>query len=155
MFKSDFRIVADYFVQIRKKGTYKGNTDDMDHVYEVLELLSVMEHDDRFIKAYYVKEGERRIRNMCDVLDRIENKGYERAKKEVDKAKKDADKAKKDADKARKEADEVKKQMEEQKEEYAKKMLAEGMKQTVVAKIIGLSKAKVAKLAKAVAAATL
>ena len=58
MFKSDFRIVADYFGQIRKTGQYKGSLDDIKHVYEVLELLSVMEEDDRYKKAFYYNNVE-------------------------------------------------------------------------------------------------
>ena len=46
-FKSDFRIVADYFAQQRKTGTYVGTLDEIQHVTALLQLLSVMEKDDR------------------------------------------------------------------------------------------------------------
>ena len=82
MFKSDFRIVADYFGQIRKTGQYKGSLDDIKHVYEVLELLSVMEEDDRYKKAFYYNNVEGGIRNMCDVIDRLEKMGVEKGKEE-------------------------------------------------------------------------
>lgn len=35
-FKSDFRIVADYFVQMRKNGTYNGSVSKVQHMREVL-----------------------------------------------------------------------------------------------------------------------
>ncbi len=123
MLKSDFKIVADYFVQVRKTGKYQGSLDDIKHVYEVLELLSVMEKDERYKKAYYYRNAEGGIHNMCDVLDRVEKMAVEKKEEEI-------------------------------KETYAKKMLAEGKPQAEVARFFGLSKSKVAKLARLVAALT-
>lgn len=40
MFKSDFRIVADFFTQIRKNNNYIPSTATIEHVDEVLKLLS-------------------------------------------------------------------------------------------------------------------
>ena len=82
MFKSDFRIVADYFGQIRKTGQYKGSLDDIKHVYEVLELLSVMEEDDRYKKAFYYNKVEGGIRNMCYVIKKKKKMGVEKGKEE-------------------------------------------------------------------------
>lgn len=74
LFKSDFRIIADYFVQMRENGDYHPKPQDMDHVQETLQLLSVMTHDHRYEEAYNdPKKGE--PKTMCEVLDRIENKG--------------------------------------------------------------------------------
>ena len=42
MFKSDFGIVADYFVQKRMTGNYTGNMDDIKHVDEMLKLLALL-----------------------------------------------------------------------------------------------------------------
>ena len=39
-FKSDFKYVADYFVQMRTTGKYIGSTEEMKHVREVLLLLA-------------------------------------------------------------------------------------------------------------------
>lgn len=50
MFRSDFRIVADYFVQKRKNGDCKPSRERMEHVQAVLQLLSVMENDARLMK---------------------------------------------------------------------------------------------------------
>ena len=45
------------------------------HVQETLQLLSVMSGDYRFEEAYCSSEAEGGLRNMCDVLDRVESKG--------------------------------------------------------------------------------
>ena len=73
-FNSDFRIVADYFRQKRETGTYIGSKDEIHHVHELLQLLSVMEQDDRFEEAYTYSAREGGLHNMCDVLDRLEEK---------------------------------------------------------------------------------
>ena len=77
MFKSDFRIVADYFVQKQQTGDYIGNKETIKHVDEVLKLLSVFA-DKRFTEEYVVCESEGKVENMCEVLDRIEKQGIER-----------------------------------------------------------------------------
>ena len=74
-FKSDFRIVADYFVQKRKTGTYEGTKDTIRHVYEVLQLLSVMEHDDRYEEIAIEQRRKGGIRNMSSVIDRYLKEG--------------------------------------------------------------------------------
>lgn len=77
LFQSDFRIVADYFFQKRKNGNYIPSTREIHHVQETLQLLSVMTGDYRFEEAYdHGKKGEQYT--MCEVLDRIENRGRER-----------------------------------------------------------------------------
>ena len=68
-FKSDFRIVADYFVQKRKTGTYRGSRDTMRHVYEVLQLLSVMEHVDYLERAVVEKRVKGGERDMSSIFD--------------------------------------------------------------------------------------
>lgn len=79
MFKSDFKIVADYFVQKREKNDYTPAPTEIKHVQETLQLLSIMTRDNRFEEAYnsYKEEGKGGIRNMCEVLDRIELRGIE------------------------------------------------------------------------------
>ena len=73
-FHSDFGIVADYFRQKRETGTYIGSKNEIRHIHELLELLSVMEQDDRFEEAYTYSAQEGGLHNMCDVLDRLEEK---------------------------------------------------------------------------------
>lgn len=81
LFKSDFRIVADYFVQMRKNNDYKPEPLEMCHVQETLQLLSVMTHDNRYEAACNSPE-EGDFKNMCEVLDRIENRGKAEGKAE-------------------------------------------------------------------------
>lgn len=76
LFRSDFRIVADYFVQKRENGDYVPSSQEIHHVQETLQLLSVMTNDHRFedvLNESIPEEGG--PHNMCDVLDRVENKG--------------------------------------------------------------------------------
>lgn len=82
MFQSDFRVVADYFVQKRENGFYVPEPCVLKHVQETLQLLSVMSNDHRFEDIYNerVKEGD--IQTMCDVLDRIEEKGREEGRRD-------------------------------------------------------------------------
>lgn len=47
---------------------------ELKHIQETLQLLSVMSNDHRFDEVYK-NDTEGGIRNMCDVLDRIELKG--------------------------------------------------------------------------------
>lgn len=78
LFKSDFRVVADYFVQKRTTGDYVGNHEELKHVQETLSLLSVMTGDHRFEEAFQPERSMtdgKGISTMCDVLDRIEEKG--------------------------------------------------------------------------------
>ena len=77
LFQSDFRAVADYFVQKQENGDYEPSLQDLAHVQETLQLLSVMTNDHRFEDVYNeasdAQKGE--MRNMCEILDKIENRG--------------------------------------------------------------------------------
>ncbi len=77
MFTSDFKIVADYFVQMRKNKNYIAPEVMIKHVHELLQLMSAMTKDNRFEDAYN-PEMERRETTMCEVLDRIENRGIQK-----------------------------------------------------------------------------
>lgn len=78
MFKSDFRIVADYFVQMRKNKNYIPSPDTIIHVHETLQLLSVLTKDRRFEEAYNNsrKEG-RELNTMGGFLEDAYMKGLE------------------------------------------------------------------------------
>ena len=80
LFQSDFRVVADYFVQKQENGDYEPKPQDLKHVQETLQLLSVMTSDHRFEDVYNeasdAQKGE--MRNMCEILDKIENRGIEK-----------------------------------------------------------------------------
>lgn len=83
LFKSDFRIVADYFVQMRENGDYVPQPQEMKYVQETLQMLSVMTGDHRFEEAYNdCKDEEGGPHYMSEVLDRIENKGREEGRME-------------------------------------------------------------------------
>ncbi len=75
-FKSDFRIVADYFVQLRTNKDYKPSNDVIRHVHETLQLLSVLANDKRFgLDMDAITEvKEKGDVTMCEVLDRIEQR---------------------------------------------------------------------------------
>lgn len=77
MFTSDFKIVADYFVQMRKNKDYAASEVTIKHVHELLQLMAVMTRDNRF-EDVYDPDMERRTMNMCEVLDRVENRGIEK-----------------------------------------------------------------------------
>ena len=84
LFQSDFRVVADYFVQKQENGVYEPKPQDLKHVQETLQLLSVMTNDHRFEDVYNeasdAQKGE--MRNMCEILDKIENRGIEKGRAE-------------------------------------------------------------------------
>ena len=109
LFRSDFRIVADYFVQKRKNKKYIPGRNTIRHVDAVLKFMSVMTGDRRFINAQKGKKsgGDQ---NMCEILDQIENRGIQkgmeimRAEMDAEIAEKEASLAEKEAELARKEA---------------------------------------------------
>ncbi len=80
LFQSDFKVVADYFVQMRKTHDYVPTAQELNHVQETLQLLSIMTNDHRFEEVYNEDKASKEggARNMCEVLDRIENRGLEK-----------------------------------------------------------------------------
>lgn len=76
MFTSDFKYVADYFVQMRCNKDYIPSKETIKHVDAVLKIMSVLTNDTRFIEAQNNKEGG--VSSMCEVLDKIEQKGMEK-----------------------------------------------------------------------------
>lgn len=69
LFKSDFKIVADYFVQKRENGDYTPSPEKLNHVQATLQLLSAMTNDHRFEEVYNDSAEGGGVQNMCDVLD--------------------------------------------------------------------------------------
>ena len=53
------------------------------HVQELLMLLSVMEHDDRYEKLYYEKAVEGGSWNMCKIIDDYIKMGEDKKEAEV------------------------------------------------------------------------
>ena len=77
MFKSDFRIVAEYFVQMRRDNDYKPSDITIKHVHETLQLMSAVTHDERFLQERIVQEGGT-VAVMSEYLDRIISEGEQR-----------------------------------------------------------------------------
>ena len=78
MFKSDFGIVADFFVQRRKNKQYIPSQKTIRHVDEVLKFLSVFTNDERYkqVAESCQQEGGKTMTNMRDVLDKVEERGF-------------------------------------------------------------------------------
>ncbi len=76
-FQSDFRIVADYFAQRqRKNGEYTPGTQEFRHTDAILKFFNVFTDDKRFTEvAVSARKEGKEVKNMCDVLDRVEGKG--------------------------------------------------------------------------------
>ena len=74
-FKSDFRFVADYFVQKQRTGTYVGSHEQVRHVREVLQLLAVLENDNRHLAAARAIQEGKEPRTMSEVIDQYMEKG--------------------------------------------------------------------------------
>lgn len=75
-FKSNFKIVANFFVNKRKNKDYiPDDKMTIKHVDEILKFLSVMTGDNRYEKLLADKEG---VSNMCDVAQRLEDRGMKK-----------------------------------------------------------------------------
>ncbi|MCR5621233.1 MAG: Rpn family recombination-promoting nuclease/putative transposase [Treponema sp.] len=74
-FKSDFRIVADYFVRMRRDKTYEPSRETIRHVHEVLQLMAELTKDRRFADIQLPPGMAEGGTNMCEVLDRYWNSG--------------------------------------------------------------------------------
>ena len=76
-FKSDFRIVAEYFTQMHRTGEYVPETEYPEHVHEVLQLLSVMAGDHRFEEIFNEKLNSE-VKTMNEFLNKVEARGETR-----------------------------------------------------------------------------
>ena len=75
LFKSDFRIVADYFTHSRENPDYRPKDPvKFRHVEEMLTLMSVLTGDSRYTELMYDEEGGL-AETMDKVLDRAEARG--------------------------------------------------------------------------------
>lgn len=81
-FRSDFRIVADYFTHAYTDANYEPDDAVIVHVDEFLKLMKVLTGDNRYEEiAEVVKEKEGEVR-MCKVLDAREARGLEQGMKQ-------------------------------------------------------------------------
>ena len=77
LFKSDFRMLADYLYQMRTTDSYEGDESDIKHVDEILMLMSVMsgfKNVENIIKVAH----ERKVSNMKGFFELAEEKGLEK-----------------------------------------------------------------------------
>ena len=81
MFKSDFRILADYLYQMRVNKNYVAGDTVIEHVDELLMLMSAMTNDYRFEETINEVKGKEHV-TMCDVLDRVEARGIAKGREE-------------------------------------------------------------------------
>ena len=82
MFQSDFKVVADYFRQKRVKGDYIPGTEIIKHVDEVMKLLSALTGSRSFEFANKELKKEGGKITMCEVVDKIENRGRLKGRQE-------------------------------------------------------------------------
>ena len=89
LFKSDFGIVANFFVQKRKNKNYiPDDKREIKHVDAVLKLLSVMTKDNSYRELLYQKDdGKGEVKTMCEVAERLKVEGKREAYLEQIKAK--------------------------------------------------------------------
>ena len=73
LFKSDFREVADYFVQKRTNGNYTPSKRTLKYVDEVLKFLAAISGDDRFISLKIPRE--KGVVTMCDIVNGFVEQG--------------------------------------------------------------------------------
>ena len=81
MFKSDFRILADYLYQMRVNKNYVAGDTVIEHVDELLMLMSAMTNDYRFEETINEVKGKEHV-TMCEVLDRVEARGIAKGREE-------------------------------------------------------------------------
>lgn len=76
-FQSDFRIIADYFVQKQQRnGEYSPEKQEFRHTDAVLKFFDIFTDDGRYSEAAEsARKDGKEVRSMCDVLDRVENRG--------------------------------------------------------------------------------
>ena len=77
MFKSDFWILADYLYQMRVNKDYVAGDTVIEHVDELLMLMSAVTNDYRFEETINEVKGKEHV-TMCEVLDRVEARGIEK-----------------------------------------------------------------------------
>ena len=78
---SDFWIFAGYLYQMRVNKDYVAGDTVIEHVDELLMLMSAMTKDYRFEETINEVKGKEHV-TMCEVLDRVEARGREEGIKE-------------------------------------------------------------------------
>ena len=81
MFRSDFRYVADYFIQKRKDASYIPAPGRVKHIHETLELLNALTGDERFGDACRSLKGDEKTMREA-MLDRMEEEFMEKGREQ-------------------------------------------------------------------------
>lgn len=82
LFKSDFRIVADYFVNAYNNPDYVPDEAVITHVDEFLKLMRVLTGDNRYEAISFTEQEQKEGVRMCKVLDAREKRGLEQGIKQ-------------------------------------------------------------------------
>ena len=82
-FKSDFKLIAQYFRTKRLNKKYTGSKEKLHHANETLKMFSALTGDDTFEKVYNENHLEKGGVTMCDVVERIRDEGRENAREEM------------------------------------------------------------------------
>ena len=80
MFQSDFKIIADYFVQKRRGANYIPIDKTIEHTDELLKTLKVLTKDERY-ETVLDELNEKKMKgeiNMCEIYDQIEGQGIKK-----------------------------------------------------------------------------
>ena len=84
-FKSDFKVVADFFAERRLKiyNPYE-HMEKIKHVEAVLEMLKVYTKDERYgeLEEIILRNNSEGSVSMCEILDEYERRGIEKGKEE-------------------------------------------------------------------------
>ena len=117
LLQSDFKILADYLVQKRKGNDFILNYPSK-HIDVLLKMIGALSVDKRYLdileelKETHDLEKEEEV-NMCEVYDKIFQKGVQQEKANVEKERERADSERKRADKAEKENERYRKLLQE------------------------------------------
>ena len=77
-FQSDFKFVADFFVQMRKNKNYQPSKWQLNHVAAFLDLMTVLTGDTRFSDSYTKNMEGGALDMNIPFLDEIENRGFDK-----------------------------------------------------------------------------
>ncbi len=75
MFRSDFRFIADYFVQVRKNKSYVPSQEEIRHVDGTFQLMKVLTGDNRFEETLARVENKGGRITMYDAFADAEKRG--------------------------------------------------------------------------------
>ncbi len=82
-FRSDFRIVADYFVNAYNNPEYEPDSAVITHVDEFLKLMKVLTGDNRYEAISFTEQEQKEGVKMCKVLDAREKRGIKQGATQV------------------------------------------------------------------------